>query len=223
MDRAQDRRRRSRWANARSGSAVCCGRESFSRPHIRSAQRQWSWASGGGLRCSISHRHAGSINGRADPVFLLKELSQGMRQRRSEFLEGKQLAPKPEVDRTNCRKHLVPAIDQVGSSGVSQKTEVGIVCLRGKHVAQQLIAVILPPRPRQFTQPEYLAEVRAALHSGKGAAFEGTFGELGLDQQVAELHVHFSAIKLAFDKRHARPPSEDRHRSFLQSNQSSKL
>src|SRR5262249_31051278 len=172
MGQAQGRRRRSRWASARSGNAICYARESFSHWRTRSEQRPWSWASTKRLRCSISHSGAGSGNGGADPIFLIEKLTERARECWSKLLEGKELAAYTQINWPNRSQHLVPGLDQIDSARVRQKAESGIVSLCREHIAKQLVALILPARARQFAPTEYFAEVRIHMHARDGATFK---------------------------------------------------
>ena len=86
-----------------------------------------------------------------------------------------------------------------------------------QHIAQQLIAVVLAARTRQFAEPKDLAEIGIEQHAFECAAFERTFSELGFDEQIAELHINLGTIKFLVDEGHACAPAEDWDGMLLQS------
>src|SRR4051812_45846750 len=124
------------------------------------------------LRCSISHRQAGSINARADTVLLVEKLTQGARQSLRELLPREQLAPDAQIQWANRRKYFEPSIGQINAASVCDQTEAGIVRMGCQHIAQQLVAAVLPSRVVKLAQAEDLTEIRVALHALHRAAFE---------------------------------------------------
>src|SRR3979411_2456038 len=95
----------------------------------------------------------------------------------------------------DCRQDRVPDFNEVAASGVAEDAEGGIGCVGGEDVADELVALDdAGIFSWEASNVEDGFEVAVAFDEPSIRGLEVGFGELGFEEQVAELQVDLGAV-----------------------------